>query len=165
MPRMFVAANRFIPEGVESAAVFPDHSTCIQDDRINRFPDVFHRSSHGIRIRDIPDHDLKDPFPRALLKLFLAAAALARFLQNRITLFVSCFNANCRAVSFPSPAFAPVIKTLSIMSFSFFGSWLLAEVEQSSARSYTEPTSAKGSRLGGARPNSVCEITNYLVVY
>ena len=32
-------------------------------------------------------------------------------------LFVSFFNANCRAVSFPSPAFAPVIKILSFILF------------------------------------------------
>ena len=70
------------------------------------FPLAFYKNLLGFPCDEL--RDIQDGWPE-----------IARSLQSRMTLFVSSLNANCRAVSFPSPAFAPVIKTLSVIRFSF----------------------------------------------
>ncbi len=121
LPKMFVAANRFMPEGVEFAAVFPITPPAFKTTAsIGSLMSSTALLTESASVTS-PITTSKIRFPVFSSSSFFAAAALARFLQKRVTLFVSCFNANCRAVSFPSPAFAPVIKIFSITCLSFFG--------------------------------------------
>ena len=114
-PKIFVAANSFMPEGVNFAAVFPTTPPAFKTTASigsfissTAFLTEFASVTSPIIISKIF-------FPVFSSRSFFAACALARFLQKRITFLVSFFNANCRAVSFPSPAFAPVIKILSFI--------------------------------------------------
>jgi len=119
-PKIFVAACSFIPDGVNFAAVFPITPPAFKTIASigsficsTAFLTEFGSVTSPITISKIF-------FPVFSSRSFFAASALTRFLQKRRTFFVSFFNANCRAVSFPSPAFAPVIKTLSfIVSIPF----------------------------------------------
>ncbi len=114
-PKIFVAANSFMPEGVNFAAVFPTTPPAFKTTASigsfissTAFLTEFASVTSPIIISKIF-------FPVFSSRSVFAACALARFLQKRITFLVSFFNANCRAVSFPSPAFAPVIKILSFI--------------------------------------------------
>ena len=126
-PKIFVAANSFMPEGVSFPAVFPTIPPAF---RITASIDSFIVSTAFLTefaSATSPIIISKIFFPVFSSRSFFAASAFARFLQKRITFFVSFFIANCRAVSFPSPIFAPVIK---ILSFIFSASpWLRVKVE------------------------------------
>src|SRR5271156_6553658 len=104
-----------MPEGVDFAAVFP-----ITPPAFKTMASIGSFISSTAFLTEFasvtsPITIAKTFFPVFSSRSFFAASALARFLQKSITFFVSFFNANCRAVSFPSPAFAPVINILSFI--------------------------------------------------
>ena len=114
LPKIFVAANRFIPEGVDCAAVFPITPPAFKT--IASTGSFISSTAFLTEFASVtsPITISKIFFPVFFSRSFFAASALVRFLQKRITFFVSFFNANCRAVSFPSPIFAPVIKIVPV---------------------------------------------------
>ena len=60
---MLVADNSFIAGRRQFRSCFPDDSTCIQNDCIDRLPYFFYCFSHRIRIRNVPDNNFEDLFP------------------------------------------------------------------------------------------------------
>src|SRR5277367_961628 len=104
-----------IPEGVDFAAVFPMTPPAFKT--ITSTGSFISSTAFLTEFASVTSPIIisKIFLPVFSSRSFFAASALARFLQKRITFFVSFFNANCRAVSFPSPIFAPVINILSFI--------------------------------------------------